>query len=388
MRKIIILSLIILLIGASAIEVNAAQARGNDNDPLMVKFLRVGLKKASGKTLRLTINGEFKLKDRIISDKSEMVISIQKDKLYYDRQIFDVIELKPQDSNSNIIINYGKVSHSFTGSFEIRPSKGKVLPINIVPIEEYVEGVLPYEMASSYPLEALKAQAVTARNYAISSITKHRNEKFDVCDTIHCQVYKGKIKHSDKIENAVKQTRGEILTYNNQIVKAFFYSSNGGYIESSKNIWNSNHTYLRARKDEFDTFEWEKSKKLRPNEIESILKKKGYITKNDNFEKIGKISTNDSGRNSEIEVLCRDYKGKEKVVTLDGEEPRIAFSLKSSMYSIEYNQNENVYVFDGRGYGHGVGMSQLGAKKRAEEGHSYKDILGFYYPDTKLCKGN
>ncbi|KMT22619.1 SpoIID/LytB domain-containing protein [Clostridium cylindrosporum] len=380
MKKYIILGVMTLFLGLSTIEVNASVMAEDSK----VNMLRVGLKRVSGKTLTLTTKGKYSLNNIELSSGEELRFKSSGSKIIYKGKSYDVLKLMPKQRSSRILINYGKEEHVFSGSFEVRNINGEILPINILSIEEYVEGVLPYEMSSSYPLEALKAQAVAARNYAISNLEKHKNQKFDVCDGIHCQVYKGKVKACDNIKTAVEKTSGEILKHKNDIVKAFFYSSNGGHTESSKNVWKSDYSYLISQRDEYDTYKWGKDETFTNIEIEAKLKQKGYISKNDIFKGIGKVKTNSSGRNSEIEVIYKSSNGEEKIKTLEGEEPRIVFSLKSSMFYIEYNKEKNTYTFKGRGFGHGVGMSQYGATKRAEKGHNYKEILKFYYPNTKL----
>lgn len=380
MKKIFILSLLMIMLGVFNSTAKAAEDISTTDAMKHVDFLRVGLKKISGKKINLKTQGEYLLNNLNIKDGEKIELSLSENKVYYKEKAYNTVDIKPKASTSRILIVYGKKTHTFSGSFEIRPNKGKLLPINIVSIEDYVEGVLPYEMSSTYPIEALKAQAVSARNYAISSLNKHRNEKFDVCDGIHCQVYKGTVEGSESIRKAVKETKGEILTHNNKVVRAFFYASNGGHTESSKNVWNSDYSYLVSKPDEFDNYKW--NKKYTSSEIESILKRKGYISRYDTFKKIGAVSTNNSGRNSKIQIVYLNSNGEEKIKNLVGEQPRIVFSLKSSMFDVNYSNSE--YSFAGKGFGHGVGMSQYGARNRAEKGHNYKDILSFYYPNTKI----
>ena len=383
MRRIFAISLILTFLFSTNV---LASEYKTSNTKQEEKYLRIGLKSKTQKEFTLKINGEYKINEIKIKDKEELKFLAIGNKVKFKEKNYDVLKIKPLNSNSKIIIKYGQKEHSFSGAFEIKNSRGEILPINIVSVEEYVKGVLPYEMAEYYPLEALKAQAVSARNYAISSINKHKNEGFDVCDKVHCQVYKGIVDVYSKIQTAVNETKGEILKHNGDIVRAFFYASNGGYTESSKNVWNSEYSYLVSKKDEFDTYKWDKSKSYTKSELESMLKKRGYLSKGDKFKSIGKVVTNSSGRNSEIEIIYIASNGSEKVKTLTKEQPRIALSLKSSMFTVSFNEEENKYVFIGKGYGHGVGMSQYGAKNRAKQGHTYKEILNFYYPNTNIEK--
>lgn len=381
MKRIFTISLMLMLL----FSVNAlASEHKTSNATKEEKYLRIGLKSKVEKKFTLKISGEYKLNEIKVKDNEILEFLAVENKVRFKEKNYDYIKLKHLSSSSKVIIKYGEKEHEFSGDFEIKNSRGEILPINIVSIEKYVKGVLPYEMAEYYPLEALKAQAVSARNYAISSIDKHKNENFDVCDKVHCQVYKGENGVSSKIQTAVSKTKGEVLKYNGNIVCAFFYASNGGYTESSKNVWNSDYSYLVSKKDEFDTYKWDKNKSYTKEQLDTMLKKRGYLSKNDKFKSIGNVVTNSSGRNSKIEIVYVSSNGSEKIKTLSKEQPRIAFSLKSSMFTVTFNEKENKYIFTGKGYGHGVGMSQYGAKNRAEKGHTYKEILNFYYPNTSL----
>ena len=147
--------------------------------------------------------------------------------------------------------------YRYNGGFRFeRINGGKLTVVNMVGLEDYVKGVLPYEMADSWPLEALKAQAVAARSYTLSLGTKHSAQHFDICDNIDCQVYQGRNKAGATTDAATDQTAGQVALYDGKPIQAFFYSSNGGASESVSNVWGSNQSlypYLTGKADPYES---------------------------------------------------------------------------------------------------------------------------------------
>ena len=143
--------------------------------------------------------------------------------------------------------------YRYYGGFEYqRVTGGAINVINVVPMDDYVKGVIPWEMSSDWPIEALKAQAVCARTYAACQ-TKHRSQGFDICATTHCQVYQGTAASSSYSDSAVDQTAGQCLYYNGQLVQeAVYYSSNGGASEDSVNVWGNEVAYLKGKIDPYE----------------------------------------------------------------------------------------------------------------------------------------
>jgi len=127
-----------------------------------------------------------------------------------------------------------------------RRDGGFLTVINMVDIEDYVKGILPYEMSNTWPIEALKAQALTARTFAIRSIGRHASEGFDLCVEVHCQVYRGRGLANDRTDRAVTETRGMFVTFEGRPAETVYASSNGGSSESSENVWMEARPYLRG----------------------------------------------------------------------------------------------------------------------------------------------
>ena len=143
--------------------------------------------------------------------------------------------------------------YRYHGGFEYSRRDGSLLTVkNVVDVEDYIKGILPYEMNNTWPMEALKAQAVTARTYAMSSLNRHSANGFDLCTEVHCQVYNGRNSANDRTDRAVIDTAGMYVTHGNGLAQTFYYSSNGGASENSENVWFEARPYLRGVVDPFE----------------------------------------------------------------------------------------------------------------------------------------
>ena len=314
--------------------------------------------------------------------------------------------------------------------------------INHINIEHYLKGVLPKEIPPQSPIEALKAQAVAARSYAYSSMSKHYNEGYNLCDTTHCQVYGGFSDENINTSSAIEQTKDIVAKFNGSIANTVFHSSSGGFTESSEDIWGNKLFYLRGKEDPYslnsnNSF-W--SVEIDKDLLCSSLNENGYGISQINDIKI--IDTHSSGR---VKKICINKDREEIILTGDKFRSLIGTNkLKSTLFHIEaldpvYNNvvyikdknkisavdsiqilgdkgvlfknnsnyniigkdnevrrvditsvntnNDNIKI-SGKGYGHGVGMSQYGAIEMAKLGHDYIDILKFYYSDVDITKIN
>lgn len=165
------------------------------------------------------------------------------------------------DNDDNIITVNNK---KYRGRIQpTRVNGGSIVPVNAVSVEDYLYGVIPCEMSPSYAEEALKAQAVAARTYAIKKIDMevHKNSGYELCDGTHCQSYKGKEAEYDNTNAAVNATKGMIMYYQNEPIESVFFASSGGYTENSEDIWTAPLPYLKAVPDvyEVDTNTWTKT---------------------------------------------------------------------------------------------------------------------------------
>lgn len=169
--------------------------------------------------------------------------------------------------------------YQYYGAFEYVRNGGNISVINRVSMQEYVKGVVPYEMSGSWPVEALKAQAMCARTYAYSNFGKHGVD-FDICASTHCQVYHGANSATNNSNQAVDETYGQYILYNGEPINAVFHSSDGGATEDAENVWGYATPYLRGVYDSHEDLENATNGHWRyeytPEQLQSILNAKGY----------------------------------------------------------------------------------------------------------------
>ncbi len=271
---------------------------------------------------------------------------------------------------------------SFRGELSIgyAPKLGKLIYINKVLLEEYLQGVVPYEMPSSWHLEALKSQAIAARTYAVNSIQKNKNEIYHLEATIQSQVYGGISKESKNSNLAVTETNGKVLIYLESPIQAFYHSNSGGQTETAENVWGNSLPYLKSVRSKYceaaTNFSWDL--KLTREVLIDKLKALG-ITEVESFTV---KTTTASGRAKEIEIKDKN----EKATTVLGNDFRKAIgSTQIRSLLFEVSSDEENFFFKGTGFGHGVGLSQWGSRGMADAGKSYKEILNHYYTDVTIA---
>lgn len=246
----------------------------------------------------------------------------------------------------NLLMVSNDVDYGFSGTDDTFTINGKqyrgclrfavngtvMTAVNVVDLEEYLYGVIPAEMPASYGEEALKAQTLAARTYAMTKLNAHKGSGYELCDTINCQVYKGYSGENSKTNAIVDETEGEIICYNGTPIEAVFSASTGGYTENSENVWNSVVPYLRAVPEvgEYGNNTWTKTLTL--SQLDSLLSAKGENIGSAQDIVITKIST--GGRVQEMKIV-----GTSGSVTLTKENIRTYFSgacgsLPSKMFTI------------------------------------------------------
>lgn len=275
----------------------------------------------------------------------------------------------------------GSHSREYHGalSVELDNDRRALRLVNYVPLEKYVASVV----ASEYPfseIEGVKAQAVLARTYALRAAGKH--DFFDLYDDTRSQVYEGEEKVTAVTREAAEITHGEVLTYRANLVEALYYSSSGGHTANNEAIWNTNPVpYLRGRPDPYD----------------AAAPDHRWSTSASSSDLLRALGRRFGGTVTGFDIVGRSPSGRVRNIRLQGSRPRTvtasqfrsvvtsAFgsrTLRSTHFSAERRGNR--YVFDGRGFGHGVGMSQFGARAQAQQGRTYRDILSFYFAGTSV----
>lgn len=314
----------------------------------------------------------------------------------------------------------------YRGEIEVDiDQEGKLTVVNVLPLEEYLQGVVPAEMSASFPVEALKAQAITARTFLLYHFyRKHRNAPFDVCDDVHCQAYTGVLNESDKTNRAIEETRGLVLTHQNELCSTPYSAVCGGHTEDASVVWDTDGApYLTgifdikpAIKDRlaFDLQEQQNAKKWISSQPNVFCHLQAYenvdfasyarkyfrwehrierqelerLIKNRTGEDVGTLleirplERGVSGRISEIL-----FRGTLNSVTVHGELRIRRILSETTLYSScffvktlsDTTGVPETFILKGAGWGHGVGMCQIGASVMAKEGYSGREILEHYY---------
>ena len=277
--------------------------------------------------------------------------------------------------------------------------------INRLDLEKYLQSVVPVEMPSrnSAYYEALKAQAICARTYAIKKMDERKDGSFDVYDDHRDQVYGGLKSQTVLASNAVKETRGDVIMFDNSLADIFYHSTSGGMLESAENVWpNYKQPYLQSRQDALGKeFADDNSPYFRWSDTLSIQELDQIFNHRFNKSYLSKIVRDTTNLIFETQVLKRTSSGRvdemkisygDTTFTLQGYEIRRFFTplegraLPSTLFTIS-SISDSLLVINGGGFGHGVGMSQFGAMNMSEKGFKYYDILvNKYFIGTYLKK--
>lgn len=279
---------------------------------------------------------------------------------------------------SHLVIN-GK---PYRGRIDIRLHDKGLLVVNELPLEEYIAGLINAEISSAWPIEAVKAQAVIARTYALNRKEARKNALYHLESSVIDQVYGGSEIEDSRALRAVSETAGQILTHSGSIIQAFYHSNCGGKTESAENVWGAHLSYMTGVDCQYcltnPSTLWEL--KLSLKEIEDKTRSAGH--------KLGTLTDIRTGvrngRGRLTNVMLVSSKG---TVTISGDQFRkiVGYGvIKSTNFMVKISSG-NVH-FSGYGNGHGVGLCQWGAKQRAVDGFSYTEILSYYYPGTELKK--
>lgn len=365
----------------SAQKVYAYQNSGYFNN------VKVGLLSMSSTNITAALNGDYTLNGQVYPSGSVLNIGINGTSLTLNGTTQNQITLIPNNGSNLVTLTSGLLSNKYLGSFLIKAYNGKVLAINSLDIESYLKGVVGYEMADNYPIEALKAQAVGARNYAISRIGYEAAKGYDFDDTPAYQTYKGYDGSLTNVISAVDQTKGQVLLYNDKLVETLYSAWHGGISENSENVWGNYVAYLRSVQDTFENLAWPSGNIVLTNaQIQSTLISKKYLTSTDTFVNLdlNSITKFASGRVSNINIIYKDSTGATITKSVINDYTRSFLSLPSNLYTVTYDVVNGAYTFSGKGNGHGLGMSQIGAKNRAAAGQTYEQILKFYYQNVYL----
>ncbi len=301
-----------------------------------------------------------------------LVDSEDEDLIYKTDEGISRLAVVPMSGNSLTAYD----GNRYRGCFEFRMHDAKHLNlINYVGLEDYVKGVIPYEMSYSWPFEALKAQAVCARTYAVYNEGRFEEYGFDLTADTYSQVYRGTLEANEISDSAVDETAGQLVRYKGQPCEIYYCSSNGGATEDGINVFDTGAPYLSGKTDPFEEavkYPLKDWKLWRDGEeIGYMLREWGYEI-GDVVELIPEYSDTDNV------IAIKFIDDKENTLEIRGRDCYTSLGLHSCRFSIERDDED--FVFIGKGWGHNCGMSQWGANSMASVyGYNYEDILRFYF---------
>jgi stage II sporulation protein D len=264
-------------------------------------------------------------------------------------------------------------TRTYDDDFRISVINGIFLILNHVDIEHYVAGVVQSEGGGSIKdNEFYIVQAICCRTYALNNVKKHSKDGYNLCDSIHCQLYGGRCQNSD-ILMAVFRTQSDVIVdKDGKMISAAFHSNSGGETANSEDVWSIPTTYLKSTVDTFSLkmpdAKWEKT--MPADEWLNYLSLHFHYPINDNAKRAAALN------------FTQEHRGVFFCDSIRLTSIRADLGLRSAFFTIK--QAGNSVIFSGKGYGHGVGMSQQGAIYMARMGYSYKDIIKFYYKDVDI----
>ena len=358
----------------------------------------------------------------VLKDRKPYLLSPKNKKISFKKSILITPSSPSEEEGHTLIVKNVMSGAGMTwASVDDKEYRGKLqitynstlntlIPINIVNIEEYLAGVIASEMPTQFPMNALRAQAVLARTYALKHLGKHKYYGYDLCDTQNCQVYGGVSSESERGNTAVESTMGEIMRYKNKPIESVFSANCGGVTQSAKEAGWYETPYLQPVSDykdfDFDTLQPYHFKELLqyPHDAYSRYGKNvslaafrwTRVVAVDDITQVIKRKKKDIGRITGIIPLRRGRSGYVSRLLVKGTKGNITLNkenvirnnlslgmLRSSYFIVEPNYRDReleFFVFYGGGWGHGVGFDQTGAAGRAEDGQDYKEILNHYFP--------
>lgn len=400
--------------------------------------IRVLLSIEGSKSVDFTIIGDYSLKEdpsfEFESDKMTVSIVGNRPVLTSGDTTFTASSITFKSNDYNGTSSYIRMMHSkygvctYLGDISFDIEKGAIQVINTLPVESYLYGVVPHEMSNRFPLESLKAQAVCARGYAVAKCSEFRLRTYDILDTSADQVYHGYASKYNRAISAVNETAGQVLSYDGDIIQAYYSASNGGQTELAGNVWTSNLPYYVQKNDIYDLKNPSslEEKLFIPSEFNdktlslmepllfNMLQRAANEAAGEDVKLISTVRVNAYEASYDPPSCCYRKADIVLMISSDNGSKTGQLSVTISLDDLArtdrnptgiFNYNKTTLRMRGaeagvlkarsgdyagwfltnRRYGHGVGLSQRGAQQRATDWQPYTEILAFYYEDTQLC---
>lgn len=261
----------------------------------------------------------------------------------------------------------------YKGEIEVWKGENGLYVVNEIPFEEYVKSVVLAEVGTNWEMEALKAQAVISRTYAVYQKNMNGNLRYHITSSVLHQVYKGG-SSDNRIAQAVEKTSGEILTFSGKPVEALYHSTSGGKTELPEEVFGKSYPYIKSVETNSEASPyWIWERKILFSEIEKALNITG-------FKDMTVKSYTSTGRVKE--VIVTSASGEHTIKSNDLRKQLGWQRLPSTNFTMT-KLNDSI-IFEGKGYGHGTGLCQWSALEMAKKGKNYREILSFFYPGTEI----
>ncbi len=337
---------------------------------------------------RLSVSGPYKIIDpsplkllKYGRAMRQLMVQANPQGIQIGKNLYALDRLRIIDPKS-FTIEYQNGKRQFRGQLDIiKKVNGRFLLVNTIDLEDYIKGVLYHEVSHRWPLEVLKAQAVAARTYALYRMSENVSQEFDVTGDIYAQVYGGKTAERYRTRLAVNKTQGQIMTFQGNIIPAYFHATCGGMTEDVSELFKQSLPPLKGITCSYCAlsphYRWKKD--FRSKNVQDKLNEHGYHL--GLIEEIRIHERNLSGRIRKLEIKTRDG----KVTPISGKDFRQILG-PNEVKSNNYQVNMRGYYFDlgGQGWGHGIGLCQWGAFAMARKRYHYDEILKYYYPGIEI----
>lgn len=335
------------------------------------------------RTLRVKVDGPYEITDgagRILLSGTRLktTVTTHKNRILLAGNSFDTPKIIIKGSDSGIITVNDRM---FRGEIQfIRDKDVNLAVINRIALEPYVKGILYHEASHYWPMEALKAQAIVSRTYALYQMEEKKARDYDVTSDIYSQVYGGKTSERYRTNRAVEETKGKILIYQGKVFPAYFSATCAGHTEASSALWKIDILPLKGVVCGFckdsPHFNWHYVLTL--DEIQERLAQGGIET--GRIKDLAISGRNDSGRVKDLKIITAD---KEMTVAVKDFRNIIGVNIiRSTRFTVSVIGQDA--VFEGAGWGHGVGLCQWGAYFMAKQGRTHDEILTYYYPGSQI----
>ncbi len=351
-------------------------------------------------------------------ESGSLYISTEAEKLRLGNSDLEYQIYSSQENSSFYVynINYGQGyfwqgsgNRQYRGNMIIKGEGKEFTLINQVELTPYLISVVPSEIYASWPMEALKAQAIAARSYTLSNLGRHSSDGYDLCSTVHCAAYNGIQSEHQRTTEAVLSTQGESAVFEGKIIEAVFSSNSGGFTERSDQIWSADLPYLRGsnqmKNDDYDfplpPVELQQWLAASPESYSKDFGSSNYrwqlripaevIEYRSGLSKITKVKVNQRAQGGTITSLSLLSEEEEKKYSVS-QIRRVLGGLKSSRFYFDSHFDRNGYLKEiyiyGSGWGHNLGLDQSASAGMGAAGWNYREIIKHFYPGVKIEKIN